>query len=201
MPKAPTFAQQRRRASKETGANPNAKWLGFNSTSQEGRELSNFDDRMVRVNGETYPNGEACFHGEKMKCVARYMTKGPERDALMAYAKRFRGIHDPKVAKRMGSKGVMPLSKEQLLPWDNTHAWLTQKAICSYKCRVYPQILELLAASKGRPLLHQENRARESAVWGGRIDATTGKLVGQNQLGKLWMQMRELCCDDQGVRF
>ena len=196
MPKAPTNAKQRRQASKEKSVKASTDWLKFNSKSTEGQCLSNFADLMVHINGETYFNGEAAFHGEKMKCVARYMPEGPEKKALVVYAARFLGISDPRLAKRMGSAGVMPLSKEQLRPWDTKHAFLTQRAVCHYKCRTYPQIKELLVKSKGRPLLHQDNRARESNVWGGRIDVTTGKFVGQNQLGKIWMQMRDNLCSD-----
>jgi len=199
MPKAPTIAQQRRRASKAASAQPSSKqsnWLKFNSRMAEGRDLSNFAQLMVHINGETYFTGEAAFHCEKMKCVARHMPKGERRDRVLAHAEQFLTVTDPAEAKKMGSKRGMPLSQEELEPWDTTHAFLTQRGICNYKCRTYPQILELLKESKGRPLLHLDCRARESNVWGGRVDKITRKLVGQNQLGKIWMQMRETWCGE-----
>ena len=57
----------------------------------------------------------------------------------------------------------------------------------------YPRprsVQEALATSGKRPLLHQDNRAKASCPWGGRIDKVSGELIGRNKLGEIWMQVR-----------
>ena len=36
----------------------------------------------------------------------------------------------------------------------------------------------------------QDNRAKASCLWGGRIDKASGALIGRNKLGEIWTQVR-----------
>ena len=172
-------------------------WIKFNSKSREPLNLlSNFTALRIRLNGRDYPTGEAAFHGEKYRCVARHMTKGPEKDVILEYASEFQRVTDPVEAKKMGGKKGYKLTPEQLEAWDKgkmsePHATITQRAICNYKCSNYEAVRKSLLSTESTPLLHQDNRARKGCVWGGRVDKATGELIGNNRLGEIWMEIRE----------
>ena len=173
-------------------------WLLFYSRSKEGFELSNFHGISglggVKVNGRLYRTGESAFHGEKFMCAARWTSAGPEKEVLLEHAVKFQRVGDPGQAKRMGGKGPegMKLKPEQLSKWDKGQSEAVQMCICRYKVKNCHKVRAALRSSGSRPLLHYDFRAKAGKCeWGGRIDKATGELIGNNRLGKLWMQIRE----------
>ena len=127
-------------------------WVRFNSKSTEGSNLSNFAPIGVRVNGRYYANGEAAFHGEKMHTAATWEKDNKTSKALREYAESFQGVSDPLTAKRMGGKGGMRLTADQLRSWNAGHSRIIQKSICRYKYTTHAGIRELLADTKDRLL-------------------------------------------------
>ena len=93
----------------------------------------------------------------------------------------------------MGGKGKFRLRPQQLMAWDQGGADVVQRLICQAKLDTDPTVVEALDGSGDRPLLHQDDRAKADTPWGGRIDNITGKCVGLNKLGVIWMEMRDAC--------
>jgi hypothetical protein len=64
------------------------------------------------------------------------------------------------------------------------------KEICDYKLR-YEEVKKDLLESKGKLLIHPALRCRtpEKCIWEGRY--VDGAVIGQNLLGKIWMELRE----------
>ena len=155
--------------------------------------MSNFYQGEVVVNGRRYPGGEQAFHGEKFQLIARSETMPLSmQKGMLQHASKFQSVADPLMAKTMGGKGKKgyKLLPEQLSEWDQGGADRVQLEICRYKLRHDTIVRDVLIASGTRPLLHQDNRAKQNCVWGGRIDKDSGALIGNNKLGKAWVMMR-----------
>lgn len=176
-------------------------WLKFNIKSKEGSPLSNFfRGEGVEVMGRRYSGGEEAFHGEKFRLAASMAATLPSSsqevgaEAVMAHAERFRHVNDPRKAKLMGGKGKqgLRLPPPVLAAWDGESGSgiHVQRAICQWKLAHDRAVQEALESSGERPLLHQDNRAKASCPWGGRIDKTSGELIGRNRLGIIWTQVR-----------
>lgn len=168
-------------------------WVRFNSKSREGKPLSNFHQGVVKIGDRSYPGGEQAFHGEKFMHIAKSSLSSADTDRLLQHALRFQTERDPRKAKLMGGKGKhgLKLTANQMQEWDTGVSDQVQVEICRYKLATDPQVKKALQDVGDRPLLHQDNRANQTCVWGGRIDRQTGECIGRNKLGKIWMRVRE----------
>lgn len=157
----------------------------FNSTSKYGKELSNFAELPVEINGIKYPTGEHAFHGEKYRSASA--TNEERNNQLLEHAARFQDTEmTPKDAKRMGGKKGMKLDASEIDHWNNCGAEDVQKMICKYKYDTYESVRKVLVDHS--EFLHQENRANDKTIWGGRIK--DGVLIGQNKLGLIWKSFK-----------
>ena len=175
------------------------------SKDRTARLLSNFSEIPVKLDHDesdggggtqrrTYPTGEHAFHAAKYRCAARAAGIGPpRRRQLLEHAEKFASAaaSTPLDAKRLGGKGKQGLRLEaaELTAWDRAAADV-QRRICDDKLRGSAAIRELLASTGNQPLLHQDNRAKASNRWAGRVDKATGKVVGRNELGRIWEEAR-----------
>ena len=91
-------------------------------------------------------------------------------------------------AKRYSSKKDFQLNDMEIKKWA-TDALDISAQICQYKYKTYPDIRKLLLDNTDSYILHEENRNRRP-YWGGRINKKTGELIGENKLGKIWMDIR-----------
>ena len=159
---------------------------------------SNFWPCEVVLDGlGSYSSGEHAFHGAKLKILAEHAFEaGDSRrgDELTAHAVKFEvgagQLRSPLDAKRAGGKRGLLLEASELQVW-NRRSEEVQLEICRYKLCHHAEVQGVLKASGSRMLLHQENRAQQSTPWGGRIDKVTGRLIGQNKLGKVWQRLRD----------
>lgn len=168
--------------------------IKFNSKSKEGSILSNFKILPFIYNSNCtnkstyYISGEHAFHGQKYICVG-LKSNNDRRKELYEYANNFCGknpvFSTPNDAKKGGGKNGKKLTDEEILYW-NSIVDNIQKNICIHKSQQYEQIQEYIKINKNKYFLHQDNRATKNTIWGGKIK--DGKLIGQNKLGKIWME-------------
>lgn len=158
------------------------------SADKEAAKLSNFL-LQVQVGGKMYKTGEHAFHACKFECVASLYEDGLDRkQKLLGHAKLIETASTPLDAKKLGGRSKCALTLSELNKW-NSASINVQRQICEYKLARYPCIRNTLIGSKDRYILHQENRGKKP-IWGGRIDKKSKELIGQNILGKIWMELR-----------
>jgi len=155
-------------------------YIYFFSGKKAFRSLSNFWENDVVIDGRVYQSGEHAFHVEKFFRLGH-----------TDYAEKFMkpSAYTPAMAKKMGGKNGLRLNDEELWRWSKMSIEV-QKEICEYKLR-YEEVREDLIASKGKLLIHPALRCRtpEKCIWEGRY--VDGAFIGQNLLGKIWMELRE----------
>lgn len=166
--------------------------IKFYSKSKEAQCLSNFADIEVKIGNIYYQTGEHAYHAMKYKCAAKYATSNDRKQLLLEYSKNFEkgGKYiTPLEAKKAGGKKGFALEDHEREKWDN-ESINVQKEICIYKYTHNGDVKKIIDSSKKSYLLHQDNRATQNTVWGGRIDQKTNELIGQNKLGIIWMDVR-----------
>ena len=178
------------------------KYLKFYSKSKEGKPLSNFADIEVVVNGKLYITGEHAFHGQKYISASKIysdeiLTRSDDNRKihLLNYAKKFEGkdteFKTALDAKRGGGKRGAKLEDNEIKNWNEKEADEVQKEISLYKYENNLEVREILNKYKDRILIHQDNRAKPNTPWGAKVVEKDGKdiIVGQNKLGKSWMNI------------
>lgn len=183
------------------------KWLNkmsdvilFNSGSKKCKTLSNFCDVSFVMDGNTFKTGEHAFHFHKysIASVAAILTNNDaiRANQLKNYAETFVGdeYKTGVEAKKAGGKKGLKLLESEIIAWNDV-SWDIQKKICISRIRGNNDLLTLLCETKGKYLLHQDNRAKPNTIWGGKISKTEPNVVvGKNFLGKLWMEVRDEMC-------
>jgi hypothetical protein len=163
------------------------------SKYDDNKSLSNFSDYSVVINGTTYPTGEHAFQAEKYKFASK-RSKGERKEELRDHYLKFSdGTFKTALdAKRGAGKGKQGLR----LDLDELDGWYdksikVQKIICNYKLDNYSEIENFVKKSinEGCGFLHQDNRAKTTTPWGGRVSKDDNKIIGQNLLGIVWY-----CC-------
>ena len=74
--------------------------------------------------------------------------------------------------------------------------WKSRKNMSMEKIQNYPEIKEELLKTQNKCLIHPAIRVKEEKVkerkWEGRMIEINGeKIIGQNMLGKIWMEIRD----------
>lgn len=163
--------------------------LKFYSKSKDGQCLSNFSPHQIEIDGTIYPTGEHAFHGEKYKFVASNRSISETRRlSILDHSVKFQdNSTSAKDAKSMGGKGKngYKLSPEEIQEWNSWKSEEVQKQICIYKITHYDIVKNTLASYE--EFLHQDNRASDKTIWGGRIK--DGVLIGKNKLGIMWKEL------------
>lgn len=169
--------------------------ITFSSRKAEFRSLSNFWENPVVVSGITYPTGEHAFHGEKYRRLGEVVEDPVRKLQLYEYAQKFTTISKPADAKRMGGKRGLYLNDGEIELWNKLSVDV-QIEICKFKLYNYPEVQNDLKKSGNAILLHPAMRMNAQKAsqrfWEGAavtVDGTT-TIVGQNMLGKLWMNLR-----------
>ena len=121
-----------------------ATYLKFYSKGKEGRELSNFSELSVIINGILYKTGEHAFQGSKyLSASVLYDEKSKRHKKLIEYAKKFQGdtseFETALDAKRGGSKSKLKMVDKEIELW-NKDSIDIQKQINNYKYDNYPII-------------------------------------------------------------
>jgi ribA/ribD-fused uncharacterized protein len=171
--------------------------INFFSRKQEFRSLSNFWEGDVKVQGRLYESGEHCFHGEKYYRLADLSTDLLKKALLLDYSQLFMkpSYRSAAEAKTLGSAKGFRLTKEELAQWSRLSVEV-QKEICRWKFENYKEVRDDLIKSGSKILIHPAMRCShvESRIWEGKASLKYGELVvlGQNILGKIWMELRSL---------
>ena len=103
---------------------------------------------------------------------------------------------DGKTAKKKGGKTGLSLSEVELGVW-SVFSLEVQRKICMYKVTTYEEVRSDLEKSAGKILIHPAMRCSEEKVlhrlWEGKGIVVDGEInvLGNNLLGKLWMEIRD----------
>lgn len=174
--------------------------FNFFGKKKEGKELSNFWEGIVEVDGRIYGSGEGAFHGSKYIEVSK-VNEGERRGLLEEYGRKFEigeefgSMNGTELKKKGGKKGMM-LNEDEIGLW-NRMGVVVQEKICRYKYDNYEIVKEVLESSRGKVLVHPAMRCNDEKVksrwWEGRGKMIEGKMVvlGGNKLGHIWMEIRD----------
>jgi predicted NAD-dependent protein-ADP-ribosyltransferase YbiA (DUF1768 family) len=175
--------------------------FNFFGKKKEGRELSNFWEGMVEVDGRVYGSGEGAFHGSKYIEVSK-VSEGERRGLLEEYGRKFEigeefgSMNGGELKKKGGMKG-MRLNGDEIGVW-NRMGVVVQEKICRYKYENNEVVKEVLESSRNKILVHPAMRCNDekvrSRLWEGRGRVIDGKMVvlGCNMLGNIWMKIRDV---------
>lgn len=173
--------------------------FNFFGKKTEGRELSNFWEGLVEVDGRVYGSGEGAFHGSKYIEVGK-VNEGERKSLLEDYGRKFEiggefGSLNGNELKIKGGKKGMRLNEAEICVW-NRLGVIVQEKICRYKFENYDRVRQVLESSRGKVLVHPAMRCSdknvESKWWEGRGKIVDGDIVvlGGNKLGQIWMDIR-----------
>jgi len=178
------------------------------------------DEEGTREEGKTlvYGCGEAAFHGEKYRRLSLVLvlipgTEESRKQELLEYSKKFTqegefGLLKGNELKSRGGKGKKGLRLTQL----EVQLWHpmsleVQLEISKFKLENYVEVQEDLRKSGTLVLVHPAARVSDEKVkerlWEGRAvqseegtreegtrEEGTITIIGQNMLGKIWMDLR-----------
>lgn len=175
--------------------------FNFFDKKKEGRELSNFWEGKVVVDGREYNSGESAFHGSKYLELSLRVDDEKRKAKLRAYGKKFEvgeefGAMSGAMIKKKGGKTGLRLTEDELGIWTVVSVDV-QRLICKYKFDTYEEVKKVLLGTGDKVLVHPAMRCSEEKVserwWEGRGKLVDGKVVvlGNNILGKLWMELRD----------
>ena len=172
------------------------KYFFSRSADPEVKLLSNFAPTPIQLNGRNYPTGEHAFHGTKY-LIAAQSQDGERAKNLAAHAAEFEtdgNIGDnPLDAKKNGR--AIKLTDSEIAHW-NASSEDVQRQISKEKFDNDPDVRNALRNTRGQYLIHFSKGANPQSVWEGKLDKNSGEVVGQNKLGKIWMDIRD---DDTGT--
>ena len=180
----------------------------FFAGKKEYRSLSNFWENDVTIidgiQKRVYESGEHCFHGEKYIRIAKLSNDENEDETrkfeLLRHGMTFLkpSIYKTSAdAKKMGGKKGLRLTTCELDKWANLSI-VVQEDICRWKVENYDEVRNDLVKSGDKILIHpalrcSEDKIIKSGIWVGKGIIQDGKVVvlGQNLLGKIWMDIRD----------
>ena len=175
------------------------KIISFFSRKNEYKSLSNFWENDVTVQTRQYQSGEHAFHGEKYTRLADLSSDRTRHENLLEYGKTFlkpSSYKTPSDAKKAGGKQGLLLFENELKLWEKISLQV-QKEISKWKLETDKQVQDDLLKSGNKLLIHTAMRCNEEkathCIWEGKGIIKDGKVVvlGQNLLGKIWMEFRK----------
>lgn len=149
--------------------------------------------QVFLIDDITFVSGEHAFHYYKYNLLSAESSDESRKNELALYSSNFSG-NDPifksaSDAKKAGGRKGKSLNDDEIVRW-NSLSMNVQYNICMSRLNYSKELLKILESTECKYLLHQENRGK-SPIWGGRIDKKSGKLIGQNKLGIVWMEVRD----------
>ena len=173
----------------------------FFDKKMDGRELSNFYEGTVMVDGRTYNSGEAAFHGMKYIKISESSIDAERKTVLKKYGEKFEATGEfgkytgGEIKKRGGKKGLT-LSEQELRIWTDVGRNV-QSEICAYKYHSDARVKHVLDGTRNKFLIHPAMRCSDFQIdkkyWEGRGRVENGILSvrGANMLGNIWMMLRD----------
>lgn len=158
------------------------------SKNKNVRELSNFHMEKIILEDKEFNSGEHCFHYFKYCVIANSCNDIKRYNELIKHSIKIQNTDTPVNAKKLGSKSCFKLTNEELNVW-GLYSIQYQNKICLEKLKQNENVKNILLETYNKYLLHQDNRANMNSLWGGKIK--DDELIGKNQLGKIWMSIRD----------
>lgn len=137
----------------------------INFLENEFHYLSPFSAHQIKIWGETFPTAEHAYQSVRIQ-------PGPEREEM-------KNAPSPKDAWRLGQK----YKKEKELRVEDFDKYKVMEEIFRAKLEQHDDIKRILKESGDKEL---QKVIVEDSYWGTGPDGN-----GENQMGKLWMKLRE----------
>ena len=172
------------------------------------QKLSNFWPSKIPFTDGVFPSVEHAFHHEKFDSIAspvkfadtiktarkQYVTVLPAKKAGESSAEWFKTTIKPLMLKIKSSSGraAMKKMKIELLikEWDKKRTGV-MRILIKKRFKNDEEFRDIIMATGRHPLLHfEKGRGSAPSFWGGYIKKDTGNLVGENTLGKIYMELR-----------
>ena len=149
------------------------KVIAFRKVKEPYGWLGNMSPSPITYEGKIYRTAEALFQALRF-----------ESDE---YREKIRSCTSPMTAKMSAKKheqhmAIVPRSREDLA---------NMKKVLELKLQQHPQLVSALLATGDAQIVEDcSSRPQGSGTFWGAVKAPEG-WVGENQLGKLWMELRE----------
>lgn len=148
--------------------------LFFYSTGNAYGEFSNFWWAAIDIDGQSWPTSEHYFQ------AAKFLATDP------AWAEMIRQTQTPMMAAQCGRSRAHPIDPK----WESVRDDVMRRALLA-KFTQHEDLRETLLETRGKYLVEH---TKNDAYWG---DGSNGRKrgSGQNRLGKLLMELREVLRD------
>ena len=172
------------------------------------QKLSNFWPSKIPGIEGVFPSVEHAFHYAKFGFIAspdkftevvktarkKYTAVLPTKKDSEDSAEWFKTTIKPLMLKIKSSSGraAMKKMKIELLvnEWDEKRVGI-MRILIKKRFQNDEEFRNIIMATGSHPLLHfEKGRSSTPSFWGGYIKKDTGKLVGKNTLGKIYMELR-----------
>ena len=148
------------------------------------------DGMEIVLDGVEYRTEEHATQAAKFRVASRVSDTKGRSFFLSDLSDMFRGTRfiTYREAVEAGKRRTR-LDSAEYAEWNDRRVEI-QKRICMYKLSQYVEVRNALRYTKGTTLVFSSPYMGESAFWGMQ-KTETGKLVGKNMLGRIWMQLRD----------
>lgn len=146
--------------------------IAFNDVKGPNGWLSNMSPHSVFWNGQVYQTAEhlfQCLRFPDFPGIQNEINKQASPVMAKSVAKKYRKLH--------------PSTKESDLQ--------LMKTVVRLKAIQNPEIIRKLVFSEGEIIEDSTNRPGGTGVFWGAVQDADGKWMGENQLGRIWMELRD----------
>lgn len=146
--------------------------IAFNDVKGPNGWLSNMSPHTVFLDGQVYQTAEHLFQCLRFPDFPGILSEiNKQSSPMMAkgVAKKYRKLH--------------PSTKENDLQ--------LMKKVIRLKAVQNPEIIRKLVFSEGEIIEDSSNRPSGTGVFWGAAQDAAGNWVGENQLGRIWMDLRD----------
>ena len=172
------------------------------------QKLSNFWPSKIPFTDGVFPSVEHAFHYAKLGSIAspdkfvdtvkeareKYTIPLPAKKTGEDSAEWFKTTIKPLMIKIKSSSGRAAMKKMKIelrvKEWDAKRAGI-MRILIKKRFKYDEEFRDIIMATGNHPLLHfEKGRGSAPSFWGGYIKKDTGKLLGKNMLGKIYMELR-----------
>ena len=172
------------------------------------QKLSNYWPTKIPFIDGVFPSVEHAFHYAKLAFIVspdkfadtvktarkKYVTTLPAKKAGEDSAEWFKTTIKPLMLKIKSSSGRAAMKKMNIelrvKEWDEKRTGI-MRTLIKKRFKHDEEFRDIIMATGNHPLLHFEKGSGSApSFWGGYIKKDTGKLMGENMLGKIYMELR-----------
>ena len=172
------------------------------------QKLSNFWPSKIPFTGGVFPSVEHAFHHAKLGYIEspdkftdtvktareKYVATLPTKKVGEDSSEWFKTTIKPLMLKIKSSSGRAAMKKLKIelrvKEWDDKRAGI-MRILIKKRFKHDDEFRDIIMATGNHQLLHfEKGRGSAPSFWGGYIKKDTGKLIGKNTLGKIYMELR-----------